>query len=204
MILAHTRYTGQLNMPDLFTRLILSVIATGLAPASFYTTDPAGGRQRAHYNGLPVDFVAEAITTLGEQVTTGFHSFDVMNPHDDGVSLDTFVDWLIDAGRAITRIGDYTEWLTRFQTALVALPERQRAQSVLPLLHAFRLPATPLHGASAPTEVFHTAVRHAKVGADKDIPHIARELLEKYVTDLEHLGLLPVQKISTASPLENS
>ncbi|HXL59253.1 MAG TPA: AMP-binding protein [Mycobacterium sp.] len=43
----------------------------------------------------------------------------------------------------------------------------------------------------------------AKVGADKDIPHIARELLEKYVTDLEHLGLLPVQKISTASPLEN-
>ena len=44
----------------------------------------------------------------------------------------------------------------------------------------------------------------AKVGADKDIPHIARELLEKYVTDLEHLGLLPVQKISTASPLENS
>jgi fatty acid CoA ligase FadD9 len=204
MILAHTRYAGQLNMPDLFTRLILSVIATGLAPASFYQTDPDGGRQRAHYDGLPVDFVAEAITTLGAQVTTGFSSFDVMNPHDDGVSLDTFVDWLVDTGHAISRIGDYTEWLTRFETALVALPERQRAQSVLPLLHAFRQPATPLHGASAPTEMFHAAVRRAKVGAGKDIPHLTADLLEKYASDLEHLGLLTLQKNSTTTPLENS
>jgi fatty acid CoA ligase FadD9 len=204
MILAHTCYTGQLNMPDLFTRLILSVIATGLAPASFYTTGPAGGRQRAHYDGLPVDFVAEAITTLGEQVTAGFHSFDVMNPHDDDVSLDTFVDWLVDAGHAISRIGDYSEWLTRFETALVALPERQRAQSVLPLLQAFRQPATPLRGASAPTEIFRAAVRHAKVGAEKDIPHITADLLKKYTSDLQHLGLITVHKASTASVTENS
>jgi fatty acid CoA ligase FadD9 len=204
MILAHTCYTGQLNMPDLFTRLILSVIATGLAPASFYTTGPAGGRQRAHYDGLPVDFVAEAITTLGEQVTAGFHSFDVMNPHDDDVSLDTFVDWLVDAGHAISRIGDYSEWLTRFETALVALPDRQRAQSVLPLLQAFRQPATPLRGASAPTEIFRAAVRRAKVGAEKDIPHITADLLKKYTSDLQHLGLITVHKASTASVTENS
>jgi fatty acid CoA ligase FadD9 len=171
---------------------------------SFYETDPFGNRQRAHYDGLPVDFVAEAITTLGEQAKTGFHSFDVMNPYDDGVSLDTFVDWLIDAGHAITRIEDYAEWLTRFETALIALPERRRAQTVLPLLHAYRVPATTLHGAPAPSEVFHAAVQHAKVGADKDIPHISRDLLEKYATDLEHLGLLLDHRPSTALQLENS
>jgi fatty acid CoA ligase FadD9 len=191
-------------LADALTRLILSLVVTGVAPASFYQTGPDGGRQPAHYDGLPVDFVAEAITTLGERITTGFHSFDVMNPHDDGVSLDTFVDWLIDAGVAITRIADYTEWLARFETALIALPERQRAQTVLPLLHAYRVPATPLHGASAPTDIFHAAVQRAKVGADKDIPHIFRGLLEKYVTDLEHLGLLPSHRPSTELQLEKS
>jgi fatty acid CoA ligase FadD9 len=48
----------------------------------------------------------------------------VENPHDDGISLDTFVDWLVDAGHEIQRIGDYNEWLTRFETTLKALPEK--------------------------------------------------------------------------------
>jgi hypothetical protein len=166
------RYAGQLNLADAFTRLILSVIVTGVAPSSFYQTDPDGGRQPAHYDGLPVDFVSEAIATLGEQITAGFHSFDVMNPYDDGESLDTFVDWLIDAGVAITRIEDYAEWLARFENALIALPERQRAQTVLPLLHAYRVPAPPMRGAPRPprhstrpcgtpnlvlTRIFHTS-----------------------------------------------
>jgi fatty acid CoA ligase FadD9 len=53
-------------------------------------------------------------TTLGKQVTDGFRFFDVENPYDDGISLDTFVDWLIDPGHKIHRIGDYNEWLARF------------------------------------------------------------------------------------------
>lgn len=43
-----------------------------------------------------------------------------MNPHDDGVSLDVFVDWVIDAGHVIHRIDDYDNWLGRFETALRA------------------------------------------------------------------------------------
>ena len=39
MILAHRSYAGQLNVPDMFTRLIFSVLATGLAPTSFYERD---------------------------------------------------------------------------------------------------------------------------------------------------------------------
>jgi fatty acid CoA ligase FadD9 len=128
--------------------------------------------------------------TLGKQVTEGFRSFDVMNPYDDGVSLDSFVDWLIDAGHQIHRIDDYYDWLTRFETALKALPEKERQQSVLPLLDAYRQPQRPLRGAPAPTEVFHTAVQAAKIGADKDIPHLSTALIDKYITDLHHLGLL--------------
>ncbi|HXO23443.1 MAG TPA: carboxylic acid reductase, partial [Streptosporangiaceae bacterium] len=190
MILAHSRYVGQLNVVDNFTRLLLSLLTTGIAPGSFYQTDVAGNRVRAHYAGVPADFVAEAVTTLGRQLTDGFRSFDVENPYDDGISLDTFVDWLIDAGHKIHRIGDYNEWLTRFETTLKALPEKQRQRSVLPLLGAYREPEKPLRGSPTPTEVFRTAVQAAKIGPDKDIPHLSSALIDKYVTDLQHLGLL--------------
>jgi fatty acid CoA ligase FadD9 len=190
MILAHSDFAGQLNVPDMFTRLIFSVLATGLAPGSFYQTDGAGQRQRSHYDGLPVDFVAEAITVLGAEAAAGFHSYDVMNPHDDGVSLDVFVDWLIEAGHGIHRIDDYDEWLSRFETALRALPEQQRAQSVLPLIHAYVRPDQPLQGSLAPAAEFRDAVQNAKIGADKDIPHLSRELVGKYVADMRHFGLL--------------
>ena len=39
MILADTTYAGQLNVPGMFTRLMLSLAATGIAPDSFYQLD---------------------------------------------------------------------------------------------------------------------------------------------------------------------
>ena len=107
-----------------------------------------------------------------------------------GISLDAFVDWLIDADHKIQRIADHDEWITRFETALKALPEKQRQQSVLPLLGAYRQPEKPLRGAPTPTEVFRTAVQAAKIGAEHDIPHLSAALIDKYVTDLQQLGLL--------------
>nr|WP_227983417.1 carboxylic acid reductase [Nocardia spumae] len=190
MILAHSEFAGQFNLPDMFTRLLLSVLATGLAPASFYRTEADGTRRRAHYDGLPADFTAAAITALGIDATAGFVSFDVLNPHDDGIGLDTFVDWLIDSGRRITRIDDYAEWLTRFETALRTLPERQRRHSLLPLLHAFNRPAPAVAGSALPTDGFRAAVRAVGVGPDRDIPHLTRELIEKYADDLTAAGLL--------------
>ena len=93
--------------------------------------------------------------------TDGYRSYDVMNPHDDGVSLDTFVDWLVSAGHKIARIDDYDEWLSRFETALTGLPEHQRRNSVLPLLDAYRKPERPVRGAIAPTEsnIFSSVAR---------------------------------------------
>ena len=190
MILAHRTLVGQLNVPDAFTRLVFSLLKTGIAPRSFYQTDADGNPQRAHYPGLPADFVAESIATLGGQTTTGFRSFDVMNPHDDGISLDVFVDWLTAAGHPITRIDSYPDWFGRFETALKALPDAQRQQSVLPLLDVYRVPQPPLLGATAPTEVYQAAVRAAEIGADHDIPHLTPALIEKYVSDLEELGVL--------------
>ncbi|GAB0104925.1 carboxylic acid reductase [Nocardia sp. JMUB6875] len=190
MILAHSDFAGQLNLPDMFTRLLLSVLATGLAPKSFYALDSHGNRRRAHYDGLPADFTAAAITALGVRVTEGFETYDVLNPHDDGISLDEFVDWLIESGHAIDRIDDYRDWFTRFETALRTLPEHQRAASVQPLLHAYRRPGLPIAGSVLPAKRFQAAVQQAKLGPGGDIPHLTRELIDKYVADLKLRGLL--------------
>ncbi|WP_156661073.1 thioester reductase domain-containing protein, partial [Mycobacterium sp. 852002-51163_SCH5372311] len=188
MILADTTWAGQLNTPDMFTRMMLSLAATGVAPDSFYELDAEGNRQRAHYDGLPVEFIADAITVLGPR--EGFQTYHVMNPYDDGIGMDQFVDWLGDDGCAITRIADYGEWLQRFETTLRGLPEKQRNSSLLPLLHNYQKPQNPINGSIAPTDRFRTAVRDAKIGVDKDIPHITPPIIAKYVSDLRLLGLL--------------
>ncbi|MDX1873090.1 carboxylic acid reductase [Mycolicibacterium sp. 120266] len=190
MILADTSYAGQLNLPDMFTRMMFSLVATGVAPKSFNQLDAQGNPQRAHYDGLPVEFIAEAISTLGAHVDQGFETYHVMNPHDDGIGMDTFVDWLVEAGYKIERIDDYAEWLDRFETTLRALPDKQRQASLLPLLHNYQQPGVPVNGAMAPTDVFRAAVQEAKIGPDKDIPHVSAAVIVKYITDLQLLGLL--------------
>ncbi|HTX94533.1 MAG TPA: thioester reductase domain-containing protein, partial [Mycobacterium sp.] len=200
MILADTTYAGQLNVQDNFTRMMLSLVATGIAPGSFYPLDADGNRQRAHFDGLPVEFVAEAIATLGVRVGDGFQTYHVMNPHDDGIGFDEFVDWLIEAGYSIQRIGDFGEWLSRFEAGLSALPDQQRQHSLLwklPLPTSNALhnsnhlqPAEPIRGSLAPTDRFRAAVQDAKIGPGNDIPHVSAPIIIKYVSDLRLLGLL--------------
>nr|WP_029112059.1 carboxylic acid reductase [Mycobacterium sp. URHB0044] len=190
MILAHSTFAGQLNVPDAFTRMLISLLSTGIAPRTFYADDGSSERPRAHYDGLPADFVAEAITTIGAAGLDGFVSYDVMNPHDDGVSLDVIVDWLIEEGASITRIDDHSEWISRFERALRSLPEQQRQRSALALLDAYRVPERPILGAIAPTEGFRAAVQDAKIGVAQDIPHVDKDLIRKYLVDLKGLGLV--------------
>jgi amino acid adenylation domain-containing protein/thioester reductase-like protein len=192
MILADTTYAGQLNVSDWFTQMVLSLLATGIAPGSFYQLDADGNRQRAHFDALPVEFIAEAIATLGAQAVDGFQTYHVMNPHDDGIGFDEYVDWVIEAGYAIQRIGDFGEWLQRFETALLALPDRQRPGAVLELLSRNSndlQPAEPMRGSFAPTDRFRAAVQDAKIGPNGDIPHVSPLIITKYVNDLQLLGL---------------
>jgi thioester reductase-like protein len=83
--------------------------------------------------------------------------------------------------------------LHQFKAALLALPDRQREQSVLQVLllrfddlHA----AEPVHGSLAPTDRFRAAVQEAKIGPDNDIPHVSAAVITKYVSDMKLRGLL--------------
>jgi fatty acid CoA ligase FadD9 len=139
---------------------------------------------------LPVDFIAEAICVLGGQLVQGHETYHVMNPHDDGIGLDEYVDWLIDAGYDIRRIADFNEWRERFERALRALPDHQRENSSLPLMHAYRQPEKPILGSVAPAGRFRAAVDGAQIGSFTGVPHVTPPLIEKYIGSLHILGLL--------------
>jgi fatty acid CoA ligase FadD9 len=186
MILAHRRYTGQLNVPDMFTRLLFSLAVTGIAPATFYAPDASAGRPRARYDGIAVDVLADCIAAIGARDVEGFHSYNLASPHEDGVSLDDFVDWLIDSGCGIQRIDRYDEWLSRFETAMHALPEEQQQESMLALLAPYRHHQRPGTVSHLPVERF----RAASQAAGFEIPHLSSALIAKYVADLRHLKLL--------------
>ncbi|MFG2502830.1 thioester reductase domain-containing protein [Streptomyces sp. NPDC048441] len=187
MILAHSRYGGQLNLSDVFSRLLFSVLATGVAPRSFYRADG----ERAHYDGLPVDFTAAAVVALEghgtSEVPSGYRTFSLVNPNDDGVSLDAMVDWLAQDGHAIERVDDYAEWYLRFEAAMRALPEAQRQYAALPIRHGFKEPEDPVPGSVIPSDRFRAAIRAGVIAGHGDIPSVTRDLVAKYARDLKNL-----------------
>ncbi len=186
MILAHSRYAGQLNVPDMFTRMVYSLAVTGIAPATFYAQDLSNGRPKARYEGFAVDFLADAITGIGAALPDGFRSYNLSSPHADSAGFDEFVDWMGDAGCRIERIDRYDDWLQRFETALHGLPEDQRAQSILAILDPWRRPQHPGMGQGLACARFATAAE----AAGFPVPHPSSGLIEKYVADLRHLGMI--------------
>lgn len=188
LLLAHRTYRGQLNVPDMLTRLILSVLLTGIAPVSFYRPNPDGSRKQVHFDGLPVDFVAEAVARIRADGPI-FTTYNLVNPHTvDGVSLDTLVDWLAERGPLAARLDDYSEWVRRLEIGLRALPNQLRQRSLLPLIHAFAEPEQ-LPELEVPADEFTSAVGRHRIGGGL-IPSITPALVGKYVDDLQALGLL--------------
>jgi fatty acid CoA ligase FadD9 len=198
MILPHRRLRGQVNAPDIFIRLLVSLVTTGLAPESFYTLESDNAACRAHYDGLPVDFFASAMIGAAGEPHRELRVFHVVNPHDDdGVSLDTFVDWIEGAGYPITRIASYADWLHRFEDNLHALPDELRQQSSLPVLASLQQPAE--RKPTPPSARFSAAV--ARQSAEPAIPHLTRSYVEKCLDDLRELRLIGEPAASTSAPL---
>jgi fatty acid CoA ligase FadD9 len=186
MILAHSRYAGQINVPDMFTRLLFSLAITGVAPATFYAQDLSNGRPAARYEGLAVDVLAEAITAIGLADGTGFHSYNLASPHGDGASLDDFVDWMIAAGVPIERIARYDDWVARIETAMHALPEHQQHRSMLAIFEPWRSPQAASAESSLPVERFASGA----AAAGRPIEPLTSVTIGKYVSDLRYLNLI--------------
>ncbi|MCT1447860.1 thioester reductase domain-containing protein [Brevibacterium casei] len=181
MILAHSRYRGQINVPDTYTRLLFSVLQSGITPSSFY----AANGEHAHYDGLPVDVVSEAIASLAQDETREYRTYHLVNPFDDGISLDRFVEWLIEAGVSLVRVGEYGLWMERFKMALSVLDDDDKRASLLPLIDGFRAPEDPVRGSRIDSTDLHGAL--AQAGLADRLQPLSREFVLKSVRDIDHV-----------------
>jgi fatty acid CoA ligase FadD9 len=186
MILPHSAYLGQLNVGDFLTRLLFSVVVTGVAPRSFY----AGDASREHFDGLPVDFVAGSIAAIGSSWLPGFTTYHVVNARwDDGVSLDRLVDWATSAGYPVTRIADHAAFYAAFRERLMALPPEAQRHSALTILHQWARPM-PV-GATALFEADGLRERLEELsGEPVELPRLEERTIHAYLRDLVALGLI--------------
>lgn len=187
MIMPHRFYVGQYNDTDMMTRLLYSIVQTGLAPQSFYTLTPDGKPPRAHYDGLPVDFLAAVMVQIGAQPYDGFSSFNMVNSHDDGVSLDSFADWIETKGYKVARLSPHSEWMRRFEDKLRNLPDEERHHSSLNILGHFAQPHSP---EPSPLSSVDFVARVRTLAAGPQIPHLSEAYIHKYLDDLHARGLI--------------
>lgn len=188
MMLAHEHYAGQMNGEDMFTRLLFSLLQTGIAPRSFYKLDENGQVQKGHYDGVPVNVVSSVIAHAPVNKSKTPQVLNIMNYHsDDGCSLDAFVDWMIAAEHPIERLDSHSDWFALFVQKLKALPPETRSKSLLAISEAFSRPL-PTDMPVLGHENFKTLYREISDG--RDIPHLSENFVQKCLADMTLMGLI--------------
>lgn len=178
MMLAHQIYQGQINPRDFFTRLLYSIIVTGLAPQSFYISKTKPG----HYDGLPVNIASSCIVAGGDTYHNECHTFTMHNYNvNDGCSLDAFVDWMVQAGFPIHIVPDYHQWYKKFKLKLQQLDEPKKQNSILLLLHALTNPQNPEEALSG-CENFKGLIK--TINPPMLLPHLNEAFILKCIDDI--------------------
>lgn len=193
-MLPPSSYVGQVNTGDFLTRLLQSIVATGLAPRSFYA-DPSAPHG---FDGLPVDFVARSIASVSLERRPGFATCHVVaGLRDAAPSLDTIVDWVAKAGYRVDRSLDHAAWLRAFRDRLRALPPADQQQSALPVLHQWERP----HGREI---FFENRCLRARLdaltpGGPTAIPAMDEMFVRQYLKNMVYLRLIGHPPLSTAA-----
>ena len=180
MMLAHRDLAGAINPSDMFTRLLFSVIATGLAPKSFFGSAPA------NYDGLPVDLIANCVVNM--RLSTGQDNLCVMNACNytagSEFSLDAIVNQIRDMGHKIDAIEDYSDWFERFSTRLHSLPDAEKQRSAIDLLPAFERPQ------SSHVQFSFDTFKSLITTLDGSLPKLNGSYVAKILADMKTIGIL--------------
>jgi fatty acid CoA ligase FadD9 len=193
-IMAHSKFRGQVNVPDFFTRLLAGIVYTKLAPKSFYAPDAP--EYTKHYDGMPVEMVARSISApsvyrrLGEEPASRYATYHVVNPyHDDGISLDVIVHWVKTGGYPVERIADYSEWYRTFHDRLNSLSEAQKQHSPLAILEAWSRP----QGSPAMPMIDNKLLLERLNAIDPAfarLPHVSEALIHRMLDDMTVLHVI--------------
>lgn len=193
MILPDRELKGVMNKSDMLSRMLYSIVKTGLVPDSFY--DQKEIEKTPHYDGVAVDVLSKAIVQIYQKQSSGkYEVYHSINYLMDDVSMDSFVDWIESAGYSITRLPDHSEWYDRMLVKLKAMPEEERHLSALDILMAFQQPIVSGR-INVDCQNFIALVN--SIEELEEIPHLDESYIHKYLDDLSALGLIPAPEEET-------
>ncbi|WP_437534494.1 thioester reductase domain-containing protein [Sorangium sp. So ce726] len=183
LILGHRTHVGYINASDYFTHLLSGLVNTGIAPRSFYAT-PEGDRHA--FGGLPVDFVAEAVTALALGSDRAHRTYHVIGTSSD---IDALVGWIRSAGYPVTHVAEHGAWFARFREQLLALAEQRQQQAISVLLGTWAHPLGTVPRPRMDATLFHRALREQT--ALGSAPDLGEAFLHRCLEHLSSLGLIP-------------
>jgi fatty acid CoA ligase FadD9 len=158
VLLPHQRLAGNVNKRDALHRLLGAIVATRLAPESFYLPSHVV----PYFGGIPVDVAARAIVTIVCAGAPGLARYHLDEAERAGTSLDTIVSAIETVGIELERL-PYANWYARFVAALEALPDPARASSPLQIVRRWQRPIDP-----AARRRFDNARLRARLGITGD------------------------------------
>ena len=126
----HREHPAALNWADNTNRLLFSIVATGLAPETFYAGAP--GR----YDLVPLDAIVASITAIATAPERGIATYHATS--DDEVTLDALVAWTASAV-PLERL-PYAAWFAALRERLDALPDALKTLTILPAIERWRAP----------------------------------------------------------------
>lgn len=173
---------GLINSNDMLTRLLYSMIATRMAPKSFYGPHAGKGTSRPRFAGIPVDIVADAIIFARKTDKRELSVYNACNYLQDAASLDDFADWMEKAGYILERVSDYKTWHEKVERKLGALPLEQKKRAMTSMLDAFADPF-PAAADLPDCENFKALVRKMLGGVD--FPNVSEAYMRRYFRALQ-------------------
>jgi thioester reductase-like protein len=138
-IVGHSR-SGQMNVDDLFCRLIKGIVLFGKAP-----------RDTGFDNMLPVDVVSRIIVKASMQPAVHGKAVHVVNPQWN--SMDALVDFIEGEGYVIERM-DYEVWLDALASH-VRIDQTHPLTMLIPVLKKLNPVADPSVGRQLPIQIDH-------------------------------------------------
>ena len=185
LILPHARFCGELNATDFLTRLIYGLARTRLRPHSFYTAEP----KRFPFDGLPVDFVADAIVKLVVARAGGSYAYNMLPNADYGFCLDGLCAALQAQGYGLQPVGPYAHFYARFAAALEALPAPARARAPGAIVSQWAQPLKTSTFAQVNHDAFSAAVA-AHLGPNA-WPDLGQAYMQHYIMGMQARSMLP-------------
>ncbi|WP_156796640.1 SDR family oxidoreductase [Cyanobium sp. PCC 7001] len=187
LILPDRVLAGEMNPDDLLSRLLYSILVTGIAPGCFGEESQNSGRSGFSVQGLPVDQLAQTILALGEARTEGFHVLNLNADSGSGVPLDAILQDIAAKGIRLRRVEGYDLWLDAITTRLRRLPAEQRARSLLDVAEAYA-------GSAGQTTQSSGEMQAGSSSCPEEItslqPDFSRAYRRKIVDDLARWGLI--------------